>query len=125
MSTELDPARAALVVKEYRYATMPSSAAGATIKARYPNARVIELDTNLDATGGLALATDIAGMTSTFARTFTFDLDGVYFPEDFQDGAPRHTLDFPRQGSATGTFTVVGAKIDYQNNLTTLTVRAS
>lgn len=122
----LDPNRAALVVQEYRYAEAPSTSASANIKARFDKAQVIEIDTNLTADGAQALADDIASLTSTYVPTFTFDIDGVMYPEDFIGGAPRHTLDFPRHASAgNGTYTVVGTKIDFGKNVTSITVHAS
>jgi len=120
----VDPSRAALVVQEYRYAESPSASAQAAIKAVYDKAIIIEVTTNLDATGGAALAADLAGATTTFARTYNVVVEDVLYPEDFKGGAPRYTLNFDRHpASGTGIYQIVGAKIDYLNNRTTLTVR--
>lgn len=122
----VDPNRAALVTQEYRYATAPNASESAAIKAQYNKAKVIEVQTNLDAVGGAGLAADIASLTSKFVRSFTFVVEGVLYPEDFIGGAPRYTLDFDRYVSiGTNPYAVVGMKVDYINNLTTLTVRGS
>ncbi len=120
----VDPSRALLVVKEYRYAESPNSTAQANIKAVYNKAPSIEIDTNLAETGALALADDLAAITTGFARVFTVYVEDVLYPEDFLGGSPRYTLNFERHASAgAGTYTVIGAKIDYLNNRTILTVR--
>lgn len=122
----IDPTRAALVLEEYRYASAPSASESAAIKAKYEKAKVIEVQTNLDSDGGAALAADIAALTSKFVRTFTVQVDGVFFPEDFLGGAPRYKLEFDRFVSVgANPYMVVQADPDYLNDLTTLTVRGS
>lgn len=122
----IDPNRAALVLQEFRYASAPSPTESATIKAQYDKAKVIEVETNLDSEGGAALASDIAALTSKFVRTFTVQVEGVFYPEDFIGGAPRYTLEFERHVSVgPNPYTVVEAEPDFFLDLTTLTVRGS
>jgi hypothetical protein len=107
-----------------RYVQSPNASAQAAIKAAYDKAPVIEVETNLDLAGASALAADLANVTTSFARTFTVLVEDVLCPEDFIGGAPRYALQFERHPMAgSGTYTVIGAKIDYLNNRTTLTVR--
>lgn len=120
----LDPARASLIVQEYRYVESPSGAAQAAIKAVYDKAEVIEIATNLDEAGANLLAADLTQMTTSFARVFSVLVEDVLYPEDFTGGAPRYTLQFSRHASTgTGPYQVIGAKIDYLNNRTILSVR--
>lgn len=122
----VDPARATLVVKEYRYAEAPAPTTGAAIRAKFDNAKLIEIDTNLDQAGAQALANEIAATTSNFVRTFSVPFEDALYPEDFTGGAPRYFLDFPRHASAgPNAHTVVSATIDYFNDLTTVKVRGS
>jgi hypothetical protein len=119
----IDPSRAALVVQEYRFAESPGAVQAAAIKAVFDKATEIEIATNLDATGGQALASDIASMSSNYARTFNVTVEDVLYPEDFIGGAPRYMLDFERHSPGPGTYQVIAAKVDYLNNQTVLTVR--
>ena len=120
----VDPSRAVLVVKPFRFVESPSATAQAAVKAIYDKAPVVEIETNLDEAGATALASDLAAMTTPFARTFNVVIEDVLYPEDFIGGALRYTLQFERHPMAgTNSYTVVGAKIDYLNNRTTLTVR--
>lgn len=120
----VDPARASLLVQEYRYAESPGAAQGAAIQAVFAKAPVIEINTNLDTAGGQKLADEIAALSSIYARTFTVVIEDVLYPEDFTGGAPRYTLAFDRHPSAgTDTYQVIDADVDYLNNRTTLTVR--
>lgn len=122
----IDPARASLVVQEYRYAEAPDISASAAIRAAFDLAPVIEIDTNLDATGGAALAAEIAQAASKFVRTFSVRIEDALYPEDFTDGAPRYTLAFDRHASVgLSPYSVVAAKIDFFNDRSTLTVRGS
>lgn len=117
----LDPTRAALVTKEYRYSITEDS----SIKALYPNASEIVLETSLDSTSGAALSSALFGVTSVYARQFEVVIEDVLFPEDFLVSPNRYVVNFSRHpaGGTTDTYTVIKAEIDYFAGTTTLTVR--
>lgn len=121
----VDPARASLVTQDYRYVAAPAPSKGAAIKAAYPLAPTIEIDTNLDQAGATALANDLANATDTFVRTFAVGIGDVLYTDDFTDGAPRWLLDFPRYASAGGVYSTTAATFDYFNGTGTLKVRGS
>ena len=118
-----DPPGAALVVQDFRSAEAPGTTQSASIKATYDKSPIIEINTNLDATGGQALADDIASMSSVYSKMFNVVVEGSFFPEDFTGGAPRYTLSFSRHNTGAQVYQVVGVKTDFFTNRTTLTVR--
>lgn len=117
----LDPARAALVTQDYRYAKNEDTSIKARLGSGSPELLIL---TNLDATGGTALASSWFTLCSAYANTYDVQVEGVFYLEDFTTSPNRYTLSFSRHPDAgTNTYTVIGAKIDYYANRTTLTVR--
>lgn len=117
----MDTERAALVSQAYRYAIRKDE----NTIALYPNSQSIELDTNLDAIGGQALAQDIFSVSGVSARTFTLSISGALYPDDFIGGAPRHLLVFSRHAGAdpAKVYTVIAAKTLIAEDRTIVTVR--
>lgn len=86
----LDPTRAQLVSSAYRYTTVEDAA----IKAQYPNAREIIIDTSLDKASAGDLASSTFGMTKNDSRTYEVVVRDRVLANDFLDGAPRYKVDF-------------------------------
>lgn len=123
-----NPARASLVVQEYRYVESPSLSASAAIRAKFDKAPLVEITTNLDEASAQALADDIAARVCGLneRRTFTFEFEGALMPKDLIGGVPRYILDFIRhKTTGTGTYELIEAKPDYVRNVTLVKVRAS
>lgn len=119
--TTVDPARAALVLKEYQYKTHDSTANKTLYGA---SALEIDINTNTDATSAQALADSIFTQSSAFARGFTQTVEGVFYLSDMIGGFPRYTIAYSRHPAAgTSTYTAVGMTIDYDTFLTSMTVR--
>ncbi|RZF61213.1 hypothetical protein EWE75_18655 [Sphingomonas populi] len=109
------------MMQEYRYTIVED----ASIKALYPAAIEIEVDTNLDASGGAALASSLWGQTNSIARQFDVEIEDVLYLDDFLTSPNRYVVSFDKHPAAGvgKTYTLIGAKIDYSANRTTLTVR--
>lgn len=86
----LDPTRAQLVSSAYRYKTIDD----ASIKAQYPNAREIVIDTSLDETSAGYLAQETFNSTKNASRTYEVVVRDRVMLDDFLDGAPRYKVDF-------------------------------
>lgn len=99
----LDPTRAQLVSSAYRYKTIDD----ASIKAQYPNAREIVIDTSLDETSAGYLAQATFNSTKNASRTYEVVVRDRVLLDDFLDGAPRYKVDF---GSRHPAALAMGAK---------------
>ena len=122
-----NPARASLVVKEYRYIESPSLSESAAIRAKFDNAPLIEITTNLDAASAQVLANEVAAQVCGLAerRTFTFEFEGALMPEDLIGGVPRYILDFTRHVTAgLGTYALIEARPIFDRDVTLVKVRA-
>lgn len=86
----LDPSRAQLVSTQYRYETVEDAA----IKAQYPNAREIVLETSLESAAAKTLANSTFRQTGKEARTYEVVVRDRLLSADFMGGAPRYTADF-------------------------------
>jgi hypothetical protein len=122
----IDSSRAALVLNEYRFVQSPSAATGGAIKALYDNAPSIEINTALDAAGAQAFADDLSALTTKAVRTFTLEIDKALHPDQFIDGMNRYLMSSERHVSiGPNVYTIVAAEIDYEADVTRLTVRGS
>ena len=119
----LDTNRALLVSKEYRYTIRED----ANIRARFPSASEIIIDTNLDEAAANTFADALfAAASSTKLTAFTFEIAQLLYPEDFTVSPPRFTLSFPRFPVSAGTtYTVTSANPNYATGKTVVTVRGS
>jgi hypothetical protein len=116
----VDPARALLVTKQYRYKIIDN----ASIKALYPNADELIIETNLDEAGGNALASSLFNQTKDASKTFTLDIEGLIYAEDFIGGPNRYTVSFSRHPAAgSNVYTLIKAKPQFFDGRTTITVR--
>ncbi len=86
----LDPSRAQLVSTQYRYETVEDAA----IKAQYPNAREIVLETSLESAAAKTLANSTFRQTGKEARTYEVVVRDRLLSADFMGGAPRYKIDF-------------------------------
>lgn len=116
MST--DSNRAAFVQQPYRYEV----AQDATVKARNPLARTLEINTNLDEPRATALAALYLSENKS-PRVFEVVLEGVMSLSSLSDGVPRFILDDPRFATDGRTLKLVSFTTDYEANTTTLQVR--
>lgn len=116
----LNAARAALVLREYRYAI----AQDATVKARFPEAREVVIETNLDENGGATLANSVMSLTKTLPKVYDIPIVGILFLEDFTNGPARYTVTLQHHPAASekAVYTLIGARIDYGQNRTVLKV---
>lgn len=116
----LDPARAALVMQEYRYSIVED----ASIRAAYPNATEVVITTNRDLAGGSALAASLYAQTSGTARVYSVTIEDVLYAEDWITAPNRYTLSFDRHpGTGGRVYTLIKSEIDYLAGTTVLTVR--
>lgn len=115
----IDPSRAAFISQEYRYESTTDTA----VLTAYPQANLIEIDTNLSTSDAATLATTILNATKTLAMVFEVEIEGVLVPEDFDGTVNHYTLSAPLYSTDSRTFKVIAAEVDYLSNITKLTVR--
>lgn len=115
----IDPSRAALINREFRYVRLSDF----SVRSTYPQAREITLDTQLQEAPATALANQIFNDTKTFKTVFQVEIDGTLELEDFDLSVPTYILDAPDYATDGRVLKLIYADIDYQANATTLTVR--
>jgi len=115
----IDPTLAAFVSADYRYDTSADSA----VKTAYPQAGALEINTNLGATDGAALALTILNATKTFALVYLVEVEGVLTLDDFAGTVNHYTLTAPLYSTDSRTYKLIAAEVDYVKNTTKLTVR--
>lgn len=113
-----DTNRVALVTKEYRYATQTDS----TVKDRFPKARTVTLDSQLNE----AFANIVA--TATLAandgpRVFEAEVEGVIHLDMFVDGPPSFILNAPAFDTDGRVMTLVSCQTDYETMRTVVRLR--
>jgi hypothetical protein len=114
-----DPARAAFVTHEYRYATPTPAYA---VLARNPTARELTIDTQIDATSASALASSYLAENSN-RRVFEFEIEGILTPNDFVGGPPAYILNAANYATDGRTLKVVSISVNEMTNTTLVQVR--
>lgn len=115
----IDPTLAAFISAEYRYDTASDS----SVQATFPQANTLEIETNLGATEGAALATTILNATKTFSLVYEVEVEGILTLDDFAGTVNQYTLDAPLYATDSRTYKLIAAEVDYVKNTTKLTVR--
>lgn len=93
------------------------------VKAKFSNARIVSIQTNLDAIGAARRLDEelTAGGTT---RVFEISVEKVYLPDDFIVGPPSFAIYSPADGLNGEKFTAFEvADVNLQTGVTTLRVR--
>lgn len=116
----LDPARASFVSQSHRYevVTLP------LVKAKYPGALELTIDTQLSAASAAALAGSISAEAQNASTTFTLMIQEYWSPDLFAGGVPRVILNLPGWNETGRTFKVMAMKADPVREQTELVLRA-
>ena len=115
----LDPTRAAFASQEFRFET----AEDLSVKANYPNAVELVIDTQLAAASAATLASTMLAATKTHALAFEVEIDGVLNLNDFDTTVNHYTVSFPQYATDGRTFKLVNAEMDWAANKTILRIR--
>ncbi|WP_300115523.1 hypothetical protein [Sphingobium sp.] len=118
----IDVNRGAFVKEEYRF----EERSAPEVLALQPQARVIKLETNLDLAAAGALADEIMDEHKHVAQAYEVVLAGVDVCDDqsFIGSPPTFTCNFPDWPvDQTDLLRVVSVVVDYQNWLTTITIK--
>lgn len=115
----IDPSRATFVQNEFRI----ESATDFSVKAKYSNAQIVEISTQLDQASAATLASTMLAETKIPALTFTLTITGTIALEEFAGTVNRYVVTFAKFGVVNRTMKLIGAKTDWLNNRTTITVR--
>ena len=119
MPVTLNPARATFVQREFRYETVEDLA----IKAVYPNAQEIKVDTQLSVASAATLATAIFNESKKSALVFEVEYEGIFELSDLDGSKLHYTLDAPFYQTDGRTFKLVSVDVDYLNNISKLVIR--
>lgn len=119
MTTPLDPTRATFVKREHRFIKAEDS----TVKARFPNARKITLQTQLGEADASALASAYLAETKDHAQAYTVEIDGIWTTSDLVGDVKRFQCYFDRMGLEGRTLKLVSVKCRYQSGTTVIVVR--
>jgi hypothetical protein len=115
---DFDTNRAAFVQQEYRRVTKTAPA----VLARNASARVVQIDTQLDATAADALAAKYLAANSA-PRGFEVVLEGVMFLDTLVGACPSFIPNFPKFNTDGRSMKLMGFTTDADANTTTLQVR--
>lgn len=118
----IDVNRGSFVQEEYRYAEQSDP----LVLAVQPQARIIKLDTNLDSDAAAALADEIMDEHKHVAQAYEVVIAGVDVCDDqqFIGSPPTFTCNFPDWPvDQTDKLRVIAVSVDYQNWLTTITIK--
>lgn len=120
----IDRNRGAFVQEEYRYEV----AEDASVKARQPQARVIELGTNLDLEAAKRLAVEILDEQAPLAQAYSLTFEGVDVikPSDFDGSPPTYRCNFPGWPvQLSDLLRIVSVEVDYENWITTVLIKGA
>jgi len=110
--------RTAFVTHEYRTVEESNPA----IRAKFGNAKVISLDSNLSLGGASVRALEIlADGAST--RAFEVTVQQIFLPDDFKDGPPRVAIYSPLDGLDGDEFKTFDCQTSLKFGTTVLKVR--
>lgn len=94
-----------------------------SIKSQFPNARIVNIETNLDLSGAMRRLTEELDAGDT-TRVFELTLEKVFIPDDFEGGPPSFALYSPADGLNGEVFVVFEVSdVNLQTGVTTLKVR--
>jgi hypothetical protein len=113
-----DTNRASFVQQEYRYATKRD----ATVLARNPGARQVELPAQVDEATANRLAQAILDDNKN-PMTVQVEIEGLMLLDKFVGGVPSFTLNLKNLDTGSRVFKVIDFDNDFENNTTTMTVR--
>jgi hypothetical protein len=111
--------RALFLKASYRY----KEAVNTTTQGLYPDARVIELETNLSEADAQALADAYLAGFSPFVRVFEIEVDGVLPIADFITAPPTYTINLPVYSVAGLSGKAIAYAVDHSAQTTLITVR--
>ncbi|OAH42766.1 hypothetical protein AX777_05880 [Sphingobium yanoikuyae] len=118
----IDAERGSFVKDEFRFIEKSAP----DVLALKPDARIIELETNLDLAACEVLAVELLDEHKHVAQVYNITIEGVDFitPSDFVDSPVTVTCNFPDWPvSQTDKLTVVAVSHDYTSWTTTITAR--
>jgi hypothetical protein len=113
--------RALFLKASYRY----KEAVSATTQGLYPDARTIELDTNLSEADAQTFATAYLAAFSPFARIFEVEVSGILPLSDFEGAPPTYTLTLPQYSVAGLSGKAIGYDIDHMAQTTVIRLRVT
>ena len=116
----LDPSRATFVSSEYRYFTATDNPTLST----YANARIVEIDSNMDETAATALANTVLAEWKVAKRNYEITLLQALRLEDLTTAPPSFTLTDARSNAAAVPARTLNVKMNYKLGTSTVTVRA-
>lgn len=120
----IDRNRGAFVQDEYRYEVAKND----DIKAKQSQARVIEIDTNLDLEAAKRFADEILSEQGPLAQAYSFTFQGVDIisPSDFDGSPPTYRCNFPSWPvELTDLLRVVSVEVNYESWTTTVLIKGA
>ena len=115
MTTE---SRSAFVLNEFRYTT----AQNAVVKTRYPKARTVTVDTQLDETRAIALAAKVLAANED-PVVYELQIQALLSIDDFKTGMPSFIPEFEKFKTDGREMKVVSFNCDYEEGITSIRIR--
>lgn len=115
---DFDPSTAEFIQQAYRYAIQSD----ASILARNPTARVVQIDTQLGGSGAAGLATKYLNANAA-PRAYEIVLEGVMFLDTLVGACPSFILNFPKFKTDNRPLKLISFTTDLEANTTTVQVR--
>jgi len=110
--------RSAFVLQDFRYTT----AENAVVQTRYPKARTVTIDTQLDEANAQALAAKVLA-ANTDPVVYELQVQGLMLPDAFKGGVPTYKPDFPKFRTDGREMKVVSFSCDLETGISTIRVR--
>lgn len=116
----LDPTRAAFVQKDYRYKT----AEDLSVKANYPHAKEVTLNTQLDEASATSMATDLLDDLKVGKSVISLEVAEVISSDTLTGELTRYSATFPEFGISGKTVKVVSIETDFLHQRTKMVVQS-
>jgi len=111
--------RQSFLANQYRYKTAKSD----SVKADYPDARVVTMDTQLSLSDAATLATAYLNEFKYSKKSYSVTFDGLLTIDDLKNTVPSFTLTDPTLGVSAKTGKLVSMTLDHASQTTTVVIR--
>lgn len=110
--------RSAFVLNEFRYTTSENG----VVQTRYPKARTVKLDTQLDEGSAQALASKVLAANED-PVVYELQIQGILLPDHFKNGIPTYIPEFAKFKTDGREMKVVSFSCDLEAGITNVRIR--
>ncbi|MGZ0071725.1 hypothetical protein ACT9ST_08465 [Sphingobium limneticum] len=110
--------RGTFVTQEYRTTIATNEA----IKLRYPKARSVEINTQLNEAAAIALAAKVLSANEQ-PEVFELEVEGIILPDAYKGGVPTYVPEFDKFGTDGREMKLVMFSSNLETGITTIRIR--